>query len=182
MSARGWMVWLAATLAVAALVHGASLLALPYLIEAHVLQEMDAPNAMHYGKRPDESTRGIVRPSPDLLYAVCPFDLAHNPLEIVARVPHFTYWSISGFDAQTNNFFVRNDGQIAGSKLTVRVLPPGSAMPSHSGAADSFVTVAPTRTGVFLIRSLINGENNLAALDAIRRQSSCRTVAASNSR
>ena len=57
----------------------------------------------------DENARAIVRPSPDLLYAGCAFDLADGPLRIQATVPRDTYWSLSMFAANTDNFFVVND-------------------------------------------------------------------------
>ena len=108
------MMWIAATLAVAVLVHVATISAIPRRIMARTLRRMGSPNTIHFAKRPDETSRGVVRPSPDLLYSACPFDLSKGPLKITASVPHSTYWSVSGFDAATNNFFVRNDQQIAG--------------------------------------------------------------------
>jgi uncharacterized membrane protein len=39
------------------------------------------------------------------------------------------------------------------------------------------ILFAPTDKGLFLIRLLVNDEKNLPALDALRRQASCETVA-----
>ena len=89
---------------------------------------------MRFGRRPDENSRGVVRPSPDLLYSACPFDLSKGPLKITAHVPHSTYWSVSGFDAATNNFFVRDDQQIAGDSIEIIALRPGMALPPLDNA------------------------------------------------
>ena len=47
----------------------------------------------------------IVRPSPDLAYAICRFDVADGPVLLTAPVSD-TYGSLSIFDARTNNVFV----------------------------------------------------------------------------
>ncbi len=177
MSRREWTLWIPATLAVAALVHMAALYALPRRIMARALARMGAQNTMHFAKRPDETSRVVVRPSPDLLYSACPFDLSKGPLKITAHVPHSTYWSVSGFDAATNNFFVRNDQQIPGDSIEIITLRPGMPIPTLDAAPERVILFAPTNKGLFLIRILINDEKDLPALDALRRQATCGTVA-----
>ena len=171
------MMWIAATLAVAVLVHVVTIYALPRRIMARTLRRMGPPNTIHFAKRPDETSRGVVRPSPDILYSACSFDLSKGPLKITASVPHSTYWSVSGFDAATNNFFVRNDQQIAGNSIEIIALRPGTKLPPLDNAPVRVILFAPTDKGLFLFRVLINDETRVADLDAIRRQASCETVA-----
>lgn len=182
MSRRNWAVWIAATLVVAAFVHVATLYALPRLVMARALARIGAPNAMHFGKRPDDSSRRVVRPSPDLLYSACPFDLSKGALRIRARVPHSTVWSVSAFDAATNNFFVRDDRQIAGASIEIITLLPGMTSPPGDSAPERIVLYAPTEKGLFLLRLLIDDDKHLAALDALRREASCETVSSQKSR
>ncbi len=177
MSRREWMLWLAAALAVAAFVHMGTIYALPRLIAARAEARMGQPNAMYFGTRPDETSRGVVRPSPDFFYSACPFDLSKGPLKVTARVPHSTYWSVSAFDAATNNFFVRNDQQIAGNSIEIIALRPGTELPSLDNAPVRVILFAPTNKGLFLFRILINDEKQVVDLDAIRHQASCETVA-----
>jgi len=174
---RGRFLWIAATLAVAALVHLASLYLLPHLVMARALSLMGAPNTIHFGKRPDAAARGVVRPSPDLLYATCPFDLAKGPLRVTARVPHATYWSVSAFDADTNNFFVKNDRQVTGDTIELLLVQRGKAWPPLDNALERVILFPPTEKGLILFRTLIDDDRHLAALDAIRRQARCETVA-----
>ena len=171
------MMWIAATLAVAVLVHVATISAIPRRIMARTLRRMGSPNTIHFAKRPDETSRTVVRPSPDLLYSACPFDLSKGPLKITASVPHSTYWSVSGFDAATNNFFVRNDQQISGDSIEIIALRPGMPLPPLDAAPERVIVFAPTNKGLFLFRLLINDEKQQPALDALRRQASCETVA-----
>src|SRR6202012_4345865 len=96
------------------------------------LGKMGAVNTIHHQNRVDEHSRGVVRPSPDLLYSACPFDLSHGALEVQAEVPPNTYWSASAFDAHTNNFFAINDRTIGGQPLELIILPPGqNTEPPH---------------------------------------------------
>ena len=176
MSRREWMLWIGATLAVAALVHMGTIHELPRLIMARTLARLGQPSRMYFGKRPNETSRRVVRPSPDLLYAACPFDLSKGPLRVTARVPHSTYWSVSAFDDATNNFFVRNDQQIVGNSIEIIALRPGMALPALDHAPGRIILFAPTEKGLFLFRYLVNDEKHLAALDAIRHHASCETV------
>lgn len=64
--------------------------------------------------RQTPETQRVVRPSPDLSYAICRFDVRDGPVLISA--PGWDgYGSLSVFDDQTNNVFVASlDGQDAG--------------------------------------------------------------------
>ena len=172
MSAREWAAWIVATLVVAVGVHALSVMFLPQAIMHVALHRMGAVNTAHHQTRVNEHSRGVVRPSPDLLYSACPFDLSHGALEVQAPVPPDTYWSASAFDAATNNFFVINDHTVGGQPLELILLPPGRAQePPH--IAGQLVVHAPTTHGLVLFRTLVNDERNFAKIDAARRQATC---------
>lgn len=171
------MSYAGATLAIAALVHMGTVYALPRFIMARTLAIMAPANTMHFGKRPDSTSRTVVRPSPDLLYATCPFDLSKGPLRVTARVPHWTYWSVSVFDSATNNFFVKNDRQIAGDFLEILLVRPHQAWPPLDNALERVILFAPSEKGLVLFRTVIDNDKNLAALGEMLRQSRCETVA-----
>lgn len=177
MSRGEWTGWIAATLVVAMLVHLGTLHELPRYIMARTLAQMGPPNAMYFGKQPDATSRRVVRPSPDLLYAACPFDLSKGPLRVTAPVPHSTYWSVSAFDAATNNFFVRNDQQIRADAIEITALRHDMTLSSASNAPEHVILFAPTTTGLVLFRVLVNADASPAALDVIRHQAYCETVA-----
>jgi uncharacterized membrane protein len=170
-STRRLVPWLLATLAVAAIVHLASLYAIPPIVMAQVTAQMGTPNTIHQGTRPDASSRTVVRPSTDLLYSLCPYDLSRGALLVTSPVPRGTYWSVSVYDADTNNYFVRDDRELRGS-LRLVIYAPGSAM--RAGNGDG--VISPTRHGIVIFRTLIDSEAHIAALDAERRQASCTPV------
>lgn len=164
-------------LLLASAVHLGTVYLIPRIIMHRALDRMGTPNTVHFGRRPDATSRAVVRPSPDLLYATCPFDLSTGPLRIEAQVPHDTYWSVSAFDSATNNFFVRNDQQTAGTSLEIILLRHGQALPPFGTATEQVVLFAPNETGLILFRTLIDDEKRLPAIIAESRKVSCRTVA-----
>jgi uncharacterized membrane protein len=174
-----WPLWLAATLVVAALVHMGTVRALPRVAMARALARIGPSNVMYYSARPNASSRRVVRPNPDMLSAFCPFDLSHGPVKLTARVPHSTYWSVSAYDAATNNFFVHDDRQIAGDSIEVVVLRRGMKLPPLGGAPEQAILISPTERGLFLIRLLIDDDAHAAALQAIQHQATCGTVGGS---
>ncbi|MGD0191406.1 MAG: DUF1254 domain-containing protein [Rhizomicrobium sp.] len=173
MSARKLLPWVALTLATAVAVHVATLFALPHAIMHVALARMGDVDTIHHGRRVDEKSRAVVRPSPDLLYSTCPYDLSRGPLHVHAVVPPGTYWSVSAFDALTNNYFVRNDRQVNGVVDLVFV-QQGASVPA---AVAAKAVVSPTQHGLILFRTLVPDDAHAASLDAARRRATCATLA-----
>jgi uncharacterized membrane protein len=163
--------WIFATLVVAAVTHYVTLTAVPGTIMGTALSRMGAPNEIHHQGRVTAASRGVVRPSPDLLYSVCPFDLTKGALRITSEVPKGTYWSVSMFDDDTNNFFVKNDRQVKNGHIDIVLMGnaplnkplPHGAEPVH----------APSARGLILFRTLINDDARFAAIDKARRTANC---------
>ena len=168
-----WTLWIAVTLMVAALVHTGTVRALPRVLMARALTRVGARNVMHYSGPANASSRTFVRPNPDMLYAVCRFDLSSGPVKLTAHVAHSTYWSVFAYDAATNIFFARNDRQIAGDSIEIVALRRGMKLPSLGGATERAILIAPTERGLFMIRLLIDNDAHLAALQAIQHQAMC---------
>ena len=163
--------WIVATLVVAAIVHVALVIATPRVIMARAMATIarGGVNTIAHGRRPTATSRGIVRPSPDLLYSSCVFDLdaAGGALRVHASGMPDTYWSVSAFDDDTNNFFVENDRQAKGAVDFV-ITAPG-----HYVDTRLPVVTAPSARGLVLFRTLINDETRLAEIDRARRGAAC---------
>lgn len=186
-----WIYWILATLIVAGVVHLASIYALPHFVMMRALTRLGTPNVMHFGRRPDANARVIVRPSPDLLYATCPYDLSKGPLRVTASVPQATYWSVSAFDSVTDNFFVRNDqtsgevpqsanlpaSPLAGKTIEILVLRHGQTLPQPGNVFESVILFSPSDRGLILFRTVIDDDRHVPALEAVLRQAHCETVA-----
>ncbi len=171
-----WLKFGVITLCGAALVHWAAIAYAPELIMGRVLAaraEQDAYTIAH-AERSTASSRRIVRPSPDLLYSSCLFDVSKHPLKVVTAAPTGTYWSVAFYAANTDNFFVLNDTQAKGIPTTIVIAGRGQTVaPQGPGA---IVVSAPSDKGLVLFRTLINNDTRLAELDQQRRAAKCEAL------
>ncbi len=138
------------------------------LAVGRIASQGGAINAFVHAPLVTAKSRAIVRPSPDLLYSSCPYDVSSAPLLIDAVPVGAPYWSLSIFDAQTNAVFVRNN-QAGLAPLKVAVLTAGQTAP----AGYAPVQVKGAR-GVALIRILIDRGAPITVIDAARRATRCR--------
>jgi uncharacterized membrane protein len=173
MIARGWK-WIAAMLLVAAVVHGATVLLLPRFIMLRTMNGITkttgASNAILHGPRATWRSRAVVRPSPDLLYSICVYDLgAAGAVRISTHDMPQTYWSVSVFDADTNNFYAINDRQAKSGAADFILMPQGKS----TETSRLPVVAAPTNRGIVLFRMLVNDEADVARIDAARHNAAC---------
>ena len=171
---RGTLKWVAATLALAVVIHILFVAAVPHLVMFMASQRIlkksgSGINRLLLAPRVTVNSRDVVKPSPDLLYSLCVYDVSARPLRITAPVPD-TYWSISFYQTNTDNFFVLNDRQVETDPVKIVLVGPDMPVPD---IADAEVVVAPSNKGVFLLRSLIMDEDKLDDLIRIQRTASC---------
>jgi uncharacterized membrane protein len=176
---RDWP-FLLATVVVAALVHAASVLAIPRLVMGRAMDRMARHagiNTMTHTPRADAQSRAIVRPSPDLLYSSCAYDLGKLPggvLHVHASAMPATYWSVSVFDADTDNIYVLNDRQAKNGGVDFLLVGSGGDTPNARGLPQVW---SPTARGIVLFRTLINDETRFAEIDAARKHAACEPYA-----
>jgi uncharacterized membrane protein len=197
-------IYFAAAIVVALFVHAATVFMLPHFIMAQTMRKIvrdGVYNVVRHVARADEHSRVVVRPSPDLLYSICPFDLSKGDLRVQAQVPPGTYWSVSVFDADTNNIFVENDRQARSGTVDFGIFAksadphvsfkfqgqidfpndPKTHKPkiviTYSRPPDPseplFEFPSPTTKGLVLFRTLVNDESRFAEIDAARRKATC---------
>ena len=173
---KTWLIRIAATLILATLFHFLTVMVFPTGVMARLsLRSRDMglrPNTIYHAPRIAAGMTTVVRPSPDLLYSVCRYDVSEAPLRITAEVPH-TYWSLSCFASNTDNFFVINDRQVTSNPVEMVLVGPGR---SYREPANTRVVVAPTARGVVLIRMLITDEAKINDLIRIQRQAFCNSL------
>jgi hypothetical protein len=107
-----WYCRLEVLAAVALLTHVLVVWAIPYVIMAALSASRPAEERGTGPLLPpmtDATSRRVVMPSPDLLYALCPFDVRQQPLRIQADPHPPGYWSIALYAANSDNFFVLNE-------------------------------------------------------------------------
>ncbi|WP_420434132.1 DUF1254 domain-containing protein [Hyphobacterium sp.] len=151
---------IAAFLIVAASVHTATVWYLPRLAMNTAMSRLEnlggQANTWLHVPPTDETSRRVVRPSPDLLYSVCLLDLSDGPVRLRAA-DWGNYTSLSLFSGNTDNVFARNEDE-AGGDIEITVADgPGAEVDLGSAS------------GIALIRRLAPDDTRIEAADAVRR-------------
>jgi uncharacterized membrane protein len=140
-------------------------------------------NVMVHSERVSHTSRNVVRPSPELLYSICWYDLSRSPVRVTSGAPAGTYWSVALYRNNTDNFYVVNDTQTQGAKADFVLYNEAQITSGGKGSFESQYghlgvpgVQSPSTTGLVLIRTLINDESNLPVIDAERRQATCAPV------
>lgn len=164
-----WL-WLAIALVLAVVIHIAFVRAFPRIVMLIVGRVFKGPvNEMIHMPPTTANSRAVVRPSPDLLYSAVIYDVSEQPLRIDAVIPE-TYWSISFFANNTDNFFVENDRDIGANSTTFILLGPGQPAPD---LGTSRIVRAQSSKGVVLLRSLVRDAERIDELVAVQKQARC---------
>lgn len=163
--------------AAAAVGHVALVMVTPYALMRIVTQRASQDGAMvnqfQFGPRTTKDSRGVVRPSPDLAYSTCVYDLSNGPVRIsAAPTPGQGYVSISVFAANTDNIAVfdttqRQDGVQFVLAREGQQTPPGAE-----------VVISPSNRGIVLDRRLAANDEMFAAADQARRADICEAISA----
>ncbi|WP_394692754.1 DUF1254 domain-containing protein [Hyphobacterium sp.] len=145
----------------AASVHAATLWYLPRLAMNTAMSRLETvgatPNTIVHVPPTDETSRRVVRPSPDLLYSVCLLNLSDGPVQIRAA-DWGGYMSLSLFSGNTDNVAAVNETQTDGDIIL-----------SVSDGAGADIDLGSPR-GIAIIRRLVTNGDALARADSIRRQ------------
>lgn len=171
-----WIRWSLFTLVLAVIIHWFAVTEAPSVIMWRAMAKVSAARAnwIAHGERATEASRAIVKPSPDLLYSTCTFDVSRRPLKIITGAPADTYWSVALYADNTDNFFVLNDTKAQGQPATIILLGPGQSAPIDT--AGTITVNSPTTRGLVLFRTLVNDENRLAEIDQARRAANCQSL------
>lgn len=171
---RAWIGPVLFGLIVAAAAGWAAITGISYGLMSVAIDRLGAGkfNHMTHGNLATPERQPVVRPSPDLAYSACSYDLSAGPLAVdVVPVPD-RYSSLSIFDAATDVIFVRNDVEAGGKPYRIIIARAGQAAP-----AGAEVVRTEHDRGIALIRLLLKEPAEIGGLDAVRRQSSCATLA-----
>jgi len=156
-----------AAVAAAVLAHLAFISLAPSMMMAAAMERIGGANAWAHAPRVTEAARTIVRPSPDLAYSACVFDLSHGPVRIAAA-RWDAYMSLSLYDAQSDNFFVVSDME-APDGFDVTVVRRARDAPDDAVN----VVVSPSAKGVALVRRLAPTPDRFAAAERARADDIC---------
>ena len=121
---------------------------------------------------PNSNSREVIRPSADLLYSGCGFDVTYKPLIITSSLPD-SYWSISFFSSNTDNFSTINESIQKGQDVKIYLFGPES---EPAMVEDGIIVVSPSNTGLMLFRQFIGNSANLDNLYRNQESLACSLI------
>jgi len=150
----------------------ATVVATPWVIMHVVMDRLSEEgrmvNRFRFGDRTTARSRQIVRPSPDLAYASCVYDLSRGPIIVnIAPGRAGGYVSVSVFAANSDNIAVLDSLSHPGG---IRFVLQKERKLAHPGLP---VVYTPTERGIILDRRLAAGGEEFAAADRARRADDC---------
>lgn len=169
-----WGKYILGALLIAVAVHIAAIYAAPRLLMNVAMERISGVsgvNAWRLGERVTAASRWVVRPAPDFAYSTCVFDLRQGPVVITAT-PWTSYWSLSLYAANSDNFFVIDDREAHhGAEITL--VRAGRAHPEGA----SMVVESPSDRGIALIRRLAPTPAAYDAAKSVAAEDVCASVA-----
>lgn len=173
---KRWLFPVIVGLVVAALSYHATLLATPFALMHAATKKIGNGtgkiNEFAFGKPSTADYQPIVRPSPDLSYSSCVFDLSKGPVLVdVPTVPDH-YWSVSIFDARTDVAAIRSDRETGGKPARLALMRAGQKAPAGYDPVK-----LDYDKGIALVRVLVNDKADYPGVDAIRKKSTCKVAA-----
>lgn len=171
---RNWLFPALVAVIMAVGAYQATLLATPYALMHAALQKIGdrtQPNRFAFSPMSTADNQPIVRPSPDLSYSTCVFDVSNGPVLVDVAPVRGHYWSVSIFDARTDVAAVRSDRDTKGKPARLALVKKGQAVPQGYEPV-----VVKYDRGLALIRILLASPDEFPAIDAIRRKSACRQI------
>ncbi|MEZ5708071.1 MAG: DUF1254 domain-containing protein [Blastomonas sp.] len=169
---RRWIAPLAAGLGAVVLGYLGTMWFTPSLVMDRAwigMSELAGVNHMLHAPLSNAGRRGIVRPSPDLAYSLCPFDLGNGPVLVHAEAVPDRYWSITVFDNVTNAVFTKSDRDTGGKNADVALVRSGQSVPAGIETVE-----LPDDKGIALVRVLMHDRSEIAEIQPIRAKSFCK--------
>ncbi len=168
--------WIIATVILAAIFHFAAILAAPHSIMLMLAYKNRKAgrqvNTIYHAPPVSEQSRRVVRPSPDLIYSAISYDVSKNSLRISVPIPD-TYWSLSIFTPDTENFYVINDKQVQSNNIELILTGTAKKQPSIENA---ILIESPSNRGVAILRTLIQDEDRIDELVELQKQAKCEVI------
>ena len=171
---KRWAFIVATTVTLAIVFHVVTVIAIPYGIMAIAQKQMQDKyngkiNTLYHLPPSNSDSKLAPFPNPDSLYSLCAYDVSDKPLHITANIPE-SYWSLSLYQQNMDNYFVLNDKQIQSGYAEI-ILTGKNKTISEQG--NTKIVITPTNKGFLFIRYLIEDSAKLDDLIKVQKQAKC---------
>jgi uncharacterized membrane protein len=108
-----------------------------------------------------------VKMSPDVLYSILSYDVSATPVRLSVPVSRDPFWSLTLFQANTDNYFGIDDRAVHGDSVQLFILGPNQSAPIPRGG---HAVASPTEKGIAIVRMVVSSPDKLEALDKLRKK------------
>lgn len=162
---NGTLFWVLLTLAEAVILHLAAIWYFPRVMSRFsarkLLKFAGRWNILGYRGLATAGRRALTT-NPDMVTAFGVYDASRGPVRVACVVPEWdSYWSVSLFAWDTENFFVVNDRTAKSRKFDLVITTRKS---QYHGAENEEVAVSPSKKGVILVRVVVRDRDDLEEL------------------
>jgi uncharacterized membrane protein len=175
----GWRTLLGGALLGGA-VHICATFAAPLVASGNAYEQLRAAlplNQMVVLPAPTAGKQYLPYLQPDMLYAMCRYELTGGPVSVTAGVSG-PGWVLSLHTPQGDNFYVLPGQQLRRSEVSFLLVASGDAalaQRQHASPSDTQVA-SPRPEGLIVVRAPLTGLAWMAETDAALRRSSCTQV------
>jgi uncharacterized membrane protein len=181
--AAGWISWRMALAAIllGGIVHIGATFAASVMTGGHaygLLVDQLPANRMMVLPQQAPSRQIVPELPPDMLYAMCRYDLQDGAVAVRATVAGLG-WALSVHTPQGSNFYVLTGHPGRSTDVSFLLVPSAPdavhALPRRESAADTQIA-SPTQEGVIVLRAPLRGLAWTAEIEAILQRASCTPV------
>ncbi len=172
---KRYLVPLLLAIVVAVATHAAVIEAIPVMLMRGAMSRMlshGSSNQWLAAKRVTAQSRTVIRPSPELAYSACVYDLSQGPVHMRVQAMN-DYWSLSLFEANSDNFYIA-DNRTASGGVDIWLL--GDRPANGPPPAGVMIVRSPSDRGIGLIRRHATNAAQWPQIEAARREDRCESV------
>ena len=169
-----------AVVLLAALIHIAAVLSMPYLAPKNAWARISAlsdANRMIVLPAASPSHQTLPLMAPDVRYSVCRFNLEEGPVRLSTQILD-DLWTVAFYTPSGENFYAITGGELRRSKIEI-IISTQNQVGVKAGTnlldeiEDLIVVDSPVRKGIAVIRAPLLGPSYAAQTEAALRRGSC---------
>ncbi|MEY4134373.1 MAG: hypothetical protein RL386_723 [Bacteroidota bacterium] len=166
--------WGAVSLVLGAILHYGVMSAIPHLVTSRLLSTVfstsgnwrsEKVNQLFHAAMRTAGTDKVPIDNPDILTSFGFYDVSDQPVRIHCEVPAgISYWSLSLYGWNTDNYFVLNNKQLQGTNVDLVI---AGKHHKYTPLPGEIAVAPPGNKGVVLVRIIVRDRNNSGELSAV---------------
>ena len=142
----------------------------PHKLMAYTYTRWNPGNQWFHAGRQNPQTTWVPGGNPDFIISRAAYDVSKGPILLTGVVPPETYWSLTGYQGNGANFFIRNDAGRSGQVYEFVLAKMGIDVSRFPQAANREVLYSPTDRGLLVVRIFLTNKVDYTTLKSIQEK------------